>query len=159
MPIKNIVVSVAGSANSLPTVKYAVYLAKLFSAKLIGIYVVDEKALGELLKSRIFLETEANDFEHDLEEQGRLFLERVKKMAESKGVNFSSLLLRGVVQNVVADEVKKINADLMVMGELKELMSRREVFYDVGERIFREVHCPVVVVKNIEAVEDLYREL
>jgi nucleotide-binding universal stress UspA family protein len=45
------------------------------------------------------------------------------------------------------------------MGGLKEVFSRRETFYDEAERIFRESHCPVVIVKDHEHVEKLYKEL
>ena len=159
MAIKNIVVSVAGSPASLVTVKYAIYLAKVLQAKLTAIYVVNERLLQELLKSRIFVEVEARDYERDLEEQGRLFLERIKKMAENKCVECACLLLRGTIHDEVVNKTRELEADMLVMGELKELLSRKEIFYDEGERIFREAPCPVVVVKNPTEVERLYKEL
>jgi nucleotide-binding universal stress UspA family protein len=159
MPIKHIAVSVAGAPASLVTAKYAMYLAKTLGAKLTGLYVVNEKVLQELLKSRIFVEIEARVYEHDLEEQGRLFLERLKKMAEAKQIEFEGVLLRGAVHTEIVSTVKEIGADILVMGELKELFSRKEIFYDEGERIFREAGCPVVVVKNQAQVELLYKEL
>ncbi|HTY45883.1 MAG TPA: universal stress protein [Patescibacteria group bacterium] len=159
MPIKNILVPLAGGPPSLITAKYAIYVAKTMAAKLTVVYVVNENVLQELLKSRIFVEIEARVYDRDLEEQGRLFLERVKKMAESKGVEFEGVLLRGVVHDEVINKARQINADLLVMGELKELLSRKEVFCDEGERIFRESPCAVVVVKNPPEVERLYKEL
>ena len=80
-------------------------------------------------------------------------------MAESKGVEFEGLLLRGTVHTEVAGKVREIGADMLVMGELKELMSRKEIYHEEGERIFRDAGCPVVVVKNPAMVEQLYREL
>ncbi|MBD3246578.1 MAG: universal stress protein [Candidatus Omnitrophica bacterium] len=156
MGIKNIVVSVAGGVVSLLTAKYAVYLAQQLDAKLTAVYVVDEKALGDLLKSKIFVEVEAQGYESDLEEQGRRFLERVRRMAEQKGVAFEPVLTRGVVHDEVVETIKQLNADMLVMGELKEAVSRKEIFYDEGERIFRESPCTVVVVKDYEKVEMLY---
>jgi nucleotide-binding universal stress UspA family protein len=158
MAIRNIAVSVAGGIASLVTAKYAIYLAKQLNARLTVIYVVDEKALNELLKSRIFVEVEAKGYERDLEEQGKRFLERVSKMAESKQVACQGVLLKGVVHDEVVSKAKTIEADLLVMGELKEVVSRKEIFYDEGERIFRESPCPVVVVKDAEKAEELYRE-
>ena len=46
-----------------------------------------------------------------------------------------------------------------IKTELKEMISRKEIFYDEGERIFREAPCPVLVVKNPAEVEKLYKEL
>lgn len=159
MAIKNIVVSLTGAPASLVTAKYAIYLAKILQAKLTAIYVVNEKILQELLKNRIFVEVETRVYERDLEEQGQLFLERVKKMAENKGVECEGIILRGTVHTEVVNKTKELFADILVMGELKELLSRKEMFYDEGERIFREASCPVVVVKNPAEVERLYREL
>jgi nucleotide-binding universal stress UspA family protein len=159
MAIKTIVVSIAGAPSSLITAKYAIYLAKLLQVKLFAIYVINAKVLRELLKSRIFVEVEAQAYERDLEQQGRVFLERVQKMAESKGVECEGLLLRGVVSDEVVNKTRELNADLLVMGELKELKSRTEVFYEEGERIFHRSPCPVVVVKNPVAVEFLYKEI
>lgn len=157
--IKNIVVSLSGSAASLYTAKYAIYLSKQLNAKLYAVYVVDARSLHELLKSRIFVEIEAVEYERDLKDQGINLLERVKKMAEIKKVEYEGLLLKGVIHEEVVNKVSELSADLLVIGELKEVVSRREIFYDEGERIFRESSCPVVVVKNPEEVERLYREL
>ncbi|MFA5338293.1 MAG: universal stress protein, partial [Candidatus Omnitrophota bacterium] len=146
--ILNIAVSLSGSAASLITAKYAIYLAKQLNAKLYAIYVVDARSLHELLKTRIFVEIEAVEYERDLKDQGVNVLERIKKMAEMKKVEYESLLLEGVVHEEVVSKTRDISADLLVIGELKEIVSRREIFYDEGERIFRESPCPVVVVKN-----------
>jgi len=159
MAIRTIVVSVAGAPGSLITAKYAIYLAKILQVKLFAIYVLNEKVLNELLKSRIFVEVEAREYERDLEQQGRVFLERVKKMAESKGVECEEILLRGVVSDEIVNKTKELCADILVMGELKELKSRTEVFYEEGERIFHRSPCPVVVVKDPVAVENLYKEI
>jgi nucleotide-binding universal stress UspA family protein len=159
MAIKNIVVSVAGAPSSLITAKYAIYLAKILQVKLFAIYVINEKVLHELLKSRIFVEVEAREYERDLEQQGRVFLERVEKMAESKSVECETILLRGAVSDEVVNKTRELCADILVMGELKELKSRADVFYEEGERIFHRSPCPVVVVKNPVAVESLYKEI
>ena len=159
MALKTIVVSVAGAPDSLVTVKYAIYLAKLLSLKLFAIYVVNDRVLQELLRSRIFVEVEARAYERDLEQQGRVFLERIKKLADSKAVEFEGMLLKGVVSDEVILKTKELNADILIMGELKELTSRAEVFYNEGERIFRKSPCPVLVVKNPAAVENLFKEI
>jgi nucleotide-binding universal stress UspA family protein len=159
MAITNIVVSIAGGPGSLITAKYAICLAKMLNAKLTAIYVVNAKVLHELLKCRIFVEVEARVYERDLEQQGHVFLERIRKMAESKSVACESVLLKGMISDEVANKAKELNADILVMGEIKEPLSRAEVFYDEGERILRKAHCPVVVVKAPITVESLYKEM
>ncbi len=157
--IKNIVVSLSGSEASLLTAKYAIYLSRQLSARLYALYVVDSCSLHELLKTRIFVEIEAVEYERDLKDQGANILERVRKMSELKKVECETMLLKGVVHEEVVNKTRELSADLLVIGELKEVVSRRKIFYDEGERIFRESPCPVVVVKNPEEVERAYKEI
>ncbi len=157
--MNNIVVAVAGTAASLATAKYAVYLAKVLKVKLTGIYVVDEKTLKELLRSRIFVEVEAIQYERDLREQGELFLARFKKMAENKGVECDTHMLEGVVHEELIRKTVELGADLLVMGQPKERLSRVDAYYDEGEKILREAPCPVVLVRNTERVEQLFKEI
>ncbi len=159
MAIKNIMVCVAAAGISLITVKYAIYIAKIFSAKLSVVYVVNERLLHELIKSRVLVDVEARSYEKDLEEQGRRFLERIKSMSEKKGVACDAAILKGIVHEEIIKQANALNPDMLVMGELKEVLSIKETFYDEGERIFREAPCPVVVVKNAFLVEKLYNEL
>jgi nucleotide-binding universal stress UspA family protein len=158
MAIKHIVVSVATTAASLTTAKYAIYLAKILQAKLTAIYVIDAKILQDLLRNRVIVESEALSYERDLQQQGEAFLERVKKLAEVKDMNLQTLLLKGSVHDEVLNKTRELAADILVMGELKEVLSRRETFYDEGEAILFGAPCPVVMVKNPQAAEDLYRE-
>ncbi|MFA4991300.1 MAG: universal stress protein [Candidatus Omnitrophota bacterium] len=156
--IKNIIVAVADGPKSLLTAKYAIYLARLLQAKLTAVYVIDEKSLQELLRSRVFVEIEAREYEIDLEQQGRFFIERVKALAENKKIEFEGLVLKGGVHDEVINKAREIAADLLVMGDLKEVLSWQEVASNDAERILRESPCPVVVVKNPQEAERLYRE-
>lgn len=160
MAIKNIVVSLSADINSsLVTAKYAIYLAKALSAKLIAVYVIDEKALQELVKTRIFLNVEAMEYEREMEDQAKRFLDRFKHMAETKEIAFEGVLIKGVVHTEVINKIKENQADLLVMGELKESLSIKDTFYNEGTLIFYEAACPVLVVKNREYVELLYKSL
>jgi nucleotide-binding universal stress UspA family protein len=161
--MKHIIVPLAGGPPSIITAKYAIYLAKLLQVKLTAVYVVDENAIQELLKSRVFVEIEAKEYEIDMEQQSKLFMQRVKTLAENKKVEFDSFVLKGEIHSEVARVAKELGSDLLVMGDLKEVLSWQEALYSEGERIFRESSCPVVVVKNSvlsrPEIEKLYNEL
>jgi len=160
MAIKNILVSLSVDINSsLVTAKYAIYIAKVLQAKLIAVYVVDKEALQKLIKARIFIDTEAMEYERDIENEGKIFLDRFKQMAENKEVPFEGIELKGVVHTEVINKIKETNADLLIMGELKEALSLRDTFYNEGALIFFEAPCPVLVVKNKKYVELLYQSI
>lgn len=156
--MKQIVTPLAGGPASIITAKYAIYLAKLLQVKLTAIYVIDKNAIQELLRSRVFVEVEAAEYEIDMEQQSRLFMQRIKSLAENKKVEFECFILKGEVHSEVANKAKELGADLLVMGDLKEVLSWKEARYSEGERIFRESPCPVVIVKNSQEAERLYKE-
>jgi nucleotide-binding universal stress UspA family protein len=157
--VKQIITPLAGGSASIITAKYAIYLAKLLQVKLVAVYVIDENAIQELLKSRVFVEIEAKEYEIDMEQQSKLFMQRIKTLAENKKVEFESLILKGEIHSEIVSKARELGADLLVMGDLKEVLSWKEALYSEGERIFRESPCPVVIVKNPQEAERLYKEL
>ena len=157
--MKQIIAPLAGGPASIITAKYAIYLAKLLQVKLTAIYVIDENAIQELLKSRVFVEIEAKEYEIDMEQQSKLFMQRIQTLAENKKVEFEALILKGEIHSEVVSKARELGADLLVMGDLKEVLSWKEALYSEGERMFRESPCPVVIVKNPQEAERLYKEL
>ena len=157
--IRKILVAIAGGEASLCTAKYAISLAKWLNAELIAIYVVDMKALHDLLRVKLFVQIEEQEYEHDLDAQGEKYLKHVEKLAEAKGVTVLSTKIKGIVHEEIVKKIKESDIDLLVMGELKEASSRRETFYDESERIFREAPCPVLVVKGDEEIDEMYDNL
>ena len=85
-------------------------------------------------------------------------MERGKKLADSKQVACEVALLKGDVCEEIIDQVSRVKADILVMGEIKEIISRAEIFHNEGERIARRANCPVVLVRNQAIVENLFKE-
>lgn len=154
--IKRIMVFIEANEASLLAARYAVFLAKIAGAELIAVYVVDVKTLNDLLKARIFVQMEETDYERDLEEDGKRYLNYVRCLAEAKAVAVTTLLTKGDVHSVVVCKAKEFGVDMLVMGELETPLSRRDCYYNEGERIFREARCPVLVVKGEEEARALY---
>jgi nucleotide-binding universal stress UspA family protein len=154
--IKKIMLFIEGSEASMLAAHYAVALAKLLGAELVVLYVVDVKTLEDLLRARIFVRMEEMDYERDLEEDGRRYLEHVRDLAEAKGVPVAVHLEKGEVRCVVCQRARELGVDLLVMAELEMPQSRRDFYYDERERVFREARCPVLVVKGDEQIRALY---
>ncbi len=154
--IGRILVSIGGNERSLLAAQYAVALARLLGAELVAVYVVDTKILAGLLKARIFIQMEERDYARDFEENGRRYLNHVRDLAEAKGVPISTILEKGEVHTIVTAKAREMRADLLVMGEPDAPASRRDYYFNEGERIFREAQCPVLVVKGEERIRALY---
>ncbi len=158
-PLKNILLYIDGSEPSITAAQMAIIMAKAFGCALRVIYVVNEDLLSELLKARVFIQMEKMDYERDLEEDGKRYLNYVVKLADRKGLKVETVLRKGVVHEEVSREVDESGCDLLVQGELGEVLSLRDSFYEEGERILRKVKCPTMVVRGRDRVERLFDSL
>ena len=61
-PIKKIMVYVDGSEQSVTAAQYAICLASAAGAELIACYVINTRAVDDLLRARIFLKAEQVEY-------------------------------------------------------------------------------------------------
>ncbi|HER43321.1 MAG TPA: universal stress protein [Candidatus Eisenbacteria bacterium] len=158
-PLKKILLYIDGSEAAITAAQFAIVVAKSYGSDLRAIYVVNADLLDELLKARVFVQMEKMDYERDLEEDGKRYLNYVVKLADRKGLKVETALRKGVVHEEVAKEVDSYGCDLLVQGELGEVLSLRDSFYEEGERILRKVKCPVMVARGRDRIEKTYEEL
>jgi nucleotide-binding universal stress UspA family protein len=155
-PLAKIVLSVDATEAALDAARYAIALARAYGAQLHAVYVVNEKMLEELLNAKIFVQEEEVDLEHDLEEDGKRYLGAVERLARDKDLVITTELLKGVVHREVVDKATQLDASLIIIGEIEEPMSRRDIYFDEGEMILRLAKCPVLTVKGEQIVRSLY---
>ncbi|HDQ14068.1 MAG TPA: universal stress protein [Sediminispirochaeta sp.] len=158
-PIRNIVVYIDGSEEAISAAQYAIALAKSTGARLYALYVINTRALNDLVKARIFLDTEEDEYHRDLEADADRYLRHVSKLAARKGLEIESLKRSGTVHQEIKKCVEEFDADLLIIGELSRIRSRRDEFYNESERAMRLVPCSVLVVKDEERVWDIYDAL
>jgi nucleotide-binding universal stress UspA family protein len=158
-PFRKILLYIDGSESSITAALMAIALSKAHGSLLRVIYVVNDNLLGELLGAKVFVQMEKMDYERDFEEDGKRKLNYVAKLAEKKGVKLETILRKGIVHEEVAREVTACDCDLLIQGELGEVLSLRDSFYEEGERILRRVSCPVLVVRNKDKVDKLYESI
>ena len=152
-------VYIDGTEQSITAAQFAICLAKFTGATLTAIYVVNTRALNDLLKAKIFLQEEELQYEDDLETDAARYLEHVDDLCRQKGVALETLTLKGSVHQELVTVVKERNIDMLCIGELSRIRSRRDEFYDEAERAMRSVGCSVIIVKNEERVNSLFESL
>jgi nucleotide-binding universal stress UspA family protein len=155
-PIHKIMVYVDGTEESLTACEYAILLTKSTGAELSACYVVNTRALGDLVRTRIFLESEQEEYAQDLEADADRYLNHVGKMASAKGVAVQLEKRSGNVHQEILNLVDEQGVDLLVLGELAHVRSRRDEFYNEAERAMRSVRCSVLIVKDEDRVADLF---
>lgn len=158
-PLGTIMLYIDGSESSITAAQLAISMAKEYGSTLRVMYVVNENLLTELLRAKIFVQMEKMDYERDLEEDGKRYLNYIVKLADRKGLQIETVLGKGVVHEEVAREVDDCSADLLIQGELGEVLSLRDSFYEEGERILRKVKCPVMVVRGRDRIERMFDDL
>jgi len=158
-PIKKIMVYIDGTEQSVTAAQYAICLASFSGAELIAYYVINTRAIEDLLKARIFLQDEQNEYERDMEADSKRYLNYVNELAMKKGLSIIKKQGRGSVHREIANTVDQEGIDLLVVGELSRIRSRRDEFYDETERAIRMVNCSVLIVKDQDKVWEMYESL
>jgi nucleotide-binding universal stress UspA family protein len=158
-PFAKILLYIDGSESSITAAQFAILMAKTYGSALTAIYAVNENLLSELLGAKVFVQMEKMDYERSLEDDGKRYLNYVAKLGEKKGVKVETILRKGVVHEEVVKEVTRGGYDLLVQGELGEVLSLRDSFYEEGERILRKVSCAVLVVRGRDRIERAFGEL
>ena len=158
-PIKKIMVYVDGTEQSVTAAQYAICLASFSGAELIAYYVINTRAVEDLLKARIFLKDEQIEYEHDMEADAERYLNYINELAAKKGVSVTKKRGRGSVHREIVNSIEADDVDLLVIGELSRIRSRRDEFFDESERAMRAVPCSVLIVKDEDRVWEMYESL
>ncbi|MBN2136410.1 MAG: universal stress protein [Sedimentisphaerales bacterium] len=158
-PIEKIMVYIDGTEQSVTAAQYAICLASFSGAELVAQYVINTRAVEDLLRASIFLKEEQVEYEHDMEADAERYLNYVNELALKKGITITKRQSRGSVNKEIADAVAELQIDLLVIGELSRIRSRRDEFYDETERAMRSVSCSVLIVKDEDKVWEMYQSL
>jgi nucleotide-binding universal stress UspA family protein len=134
-------------------------LASFYEADLTALYVINTRAMEDLLRARIFLKDEQVEYEHDMESDAERYLNYVNELAVQKGVALTARSSRGNVHKEIVNAIKDGDIDLLVIGELSRIRSRRDEFYDEAERAMRAAPCSVLIVKDDDKVWEMYESL
>ena len=158
-PISRILVYVDGSESSISAAMYAIALAKSTGASLTALYVINTRALNDLVKARIFIQEEEAEYHRDLEQDAERYLKHVRKMAEQKGLDISTISKSGTIHREIKNEVKESDCDMLILGGVSNIRSRRDEFFNETDRAMRSVTCPVLIIKDEEHVWEIFESV
>jgi len=94
-----------------------------------------------------------------MEADAQRYLNYVDDLARKKGVSMTTRSTRGSVHKEIVNVIKNETVDLLVIGELSRIRSRRDEFYDEAERAMRIAPCSVLIVKDEDNVWEMYESL
>jgi nucleotide-binding universal stress UspA family protein len=157
--ISKILIYIDGTEESITAAEYGVCLARATGAELYALYVVNTRALQDLLRARIFIESEQQEYARDLESDAERYLNHVHQLASAKGIPLERRKESGSVNSEIKKTVRELDIDLLIVGELSRLQSRRDEFYNEVERAIRSVDCSVLIAKDEDRIWSLYEAL
>lgn len=155
---ENILVYIDSSESALAAAMHAVLLAKELGSRLTGLYVVDTKSVSDLVKARIFVDVERELYEADLKGDAERYLNHVRKLALRKGVDIEAVTLQGSISQEVRSYIKGNGIDLLVMGGVSEIRSRRDEMLTETDRLLRTAPCPVLLVRDDSGIWESFEE-
>ncbi len=157
--IEKLVVYVDGSEESVAAVQYGIMLAKDSGAEVHAVYVVNTRAISELVKSRIFLDIEQAEYTQDMEQDADRYLNMARRMGDLKEVSVHTQKLTGSVYSELRSYIKDHDIDLLLVGGISTIRSRRDEMYSESERAVRSAPCSVLIVKDEDRCDDLFEEM
>ncbi|MBN1797461.1 MAG: universal stress protein [Spirochaetales bacterium] len=158
-PVRKILVYIDGTEQSITAAQYAICLSKATGAELTALYVVNVRALNDLVKAKIFIETEQAEYQRDLHADAERYLNHVKNLARGKGVVIETESKSGTPYMEIKNTIIERKIDLLIIGELSRIRSRRDEFFNEAERAMRNAPCSVLIVKDEDRVWDIFEGL
>lgn len=162
--LKKIIVAINGSESSVQAAMYAIMLAKQYSLALKAVYVADTDTVKFLTSSKLLVTEEKESYENDLKRDGKTYLEYVKNLAKSKGIEIETELRQGSVWAEIIKAADEVSADMILLGgheskdrlKVIESRARRSVAATARSEIVNYAHCPVLVIHKPQ-IEALFK--
>jgi len=146
-PFAPILLMVDSSETAVRATRCAVDLATRLGCKLYAVTVVDTDTLSQLLKGKILVQEEMEEFETDLTASSERYLRATKKAAEEAGVDVEERLLKGGCHQTILAQQRELAAGLLVLGGFSYSMTKRDLVSKAKQLIIDEVPCPVIIVR------------
>ena len=145
---QNAIVLVDGTESSMAAARFAIDMASRTGCRLTAISAVDTDILNQLLRTRIFVEEEREDYEQELELDAGKFLRYVNELAKKQKVKVESVVLKGSPHGTILGEAKRRQADLIILGHWRTSVAKRDILARERQLILDAAECSVLVVRG-----------
>lgn len=135
---ERILVPTDGSAGAQRAFDQAIDLAATYGATLHGLYVIEQFYVADIYTEEV---------EESLKMEGEQALQRLRELAESRGIMPVTELRAGAPHRAILDYVVDNDIDLIVMGTHGRSGLDRYLLGSITERIVRLSEVPVLTVQ------------
>lgn len=148
---KCIMVTLDGGATANAGLKLALDLARDQHARLVGLHVIDDRAILSNLDEGHLPAKYLDRMYAGLRQQGEDVLAKAKKTARAAGVDMTPLVAEAsgrTVAHAILAQAKKAKADVIVMGTHGRRGLSRIVMGSDAEAVLHETQVPVLLVRG-----------
>jgi len=147
VPIRKILVPTDGLAHSVKACQYAVGLAKLTGAEIIGVHILPNQ-MSRIFEERRHLGEISHDFAGQYRKEGEEYLKQVERICSREMVRCRTMLLDGYPPEEILKIAQKENADLIVLGIRRRSTFERQFGIRTSDKIILNATCPVTVINT-----------
>ncbi len=140
--VKKILIPTDGSEYSIRAAELGLSMAKMLSAEVMVVYVIDTVVLDQVARL-----TQREDAERELRQDGERYIGYVQSLARKEGVKAASMIARGRPFEEIVHIAKGLDMDLIVMGTYGRRGAERILIGSEAQRVIEYATCPVLVVK------------
>lgn len=145
LKLRKILCTTDFSQASFEALKYAISLSRSTQAKLILMYVVNQKMISEGLSLVRAISPEA--LGKEMADEGRRRLKTLIPVEERDGLDWETNIRSGNPAQEVIRYAKENDIDMIVIGTAGHSGIDRVVFGSTAEKVVRGAHCSVLTVK------------
>lgn len=147
MPLNKILWASDGSKESRGALRWAEMLASRFGAKITAISVAESSDISRFeVPDKLKEEMSLIDRELVTKESKRL--RRVETILKQKGIEVETRVVKGVPYQEIIKAAQSQGADLIAMGKRGLNLWARTMLGSTTTRVLREVHLPVLTVRE-----------
>ncbi len=140
-----ILVAVDGSPFAERALKFAVDLARKYTAKLIIVHVVLRRFYAITPSEAGVLATTV--FVKEMEAEGKEIIGKAETYAKTEGADYECRLLQGVPAEEIVRTSQSEKVDLIVMGSRGLTEVRAFLLGSVSDKVCHHAKCPTLIVK------------
>jgi len=144
LKVKSILVPIDFSNTSRAALRYAVTLARDYSADISLIHVVEPEAYG------LLADLELSESRITFVESATARLAKVAKEEVPSSIEVRPWVQIGAPYEQITSAAKILNADLIVISTHGYTGFRHAILGSTAERVVRHADCPVLVLRNPE---------
>ncbi|MGI5964865.1 MAG: universal stress protein [Candidatus Methanomethylophilaceae archaeon] len=144
MVFNKILVPTDGSEYTKAAIIKALEVAEMCKAEVTALYVVDQTIF-----TNVPMDTAVMNVYRTLKKEGESALSYVEEQGKERGVDVKVRLEEGVPVKTILELSKEY--DLIIMGTLGRTGMSKFLMGSVAEKVVRASHCPVMVVRSVEA--------